>query len=146
LSTITFQARQLVRNACAEDYAGLIRQGWEFYNFSEERLTSWLEQSIVLAAYVEDGIKAAAVLSTDYQRPGNLDLNAIAGDDAAVREQLIPSLVAAVMLQPEHYREIYVCMPERYRDVLTSTGFQNAGFFHDQIVFEAQIDKLVPAN
>jgi hypothetical protein len=146
ITEVTPQVRKLVKEACAKDYAGLIRQGWEFYNFSEERLTLWLQQSIVLAAYGEDGIKAAAVLSTDYQRPGNLDLNAIAGDDAAVREQLIPSLVAAVKLQPERYREIYVCVPERYRDVLTNTGFQGASFFHDQIVFEAEIDKLVPAN
>lgn len=145
LDMVTPQARRLVEDACSGDYAGMIRQGWEFYSFSEERLTSWLEQSIVLAAYGEDGITAAAVLATDYQRPGNLDLNMIAGNDAAVREQIIPSLVAAVMVQPERYREIYICMPERHHSFLTDTGFKNAEFFFNQVVFEADIARLVPA-
>jgi len=141
----TPQLRELLKTASSIDYAGLIRQGWEFYNYSEERLNAWLGQSVVLTTSDKGEVKAAAVLSTDYQRPHNLDLNMLTGDKKTVRERIIPSLVAAAMVQPERFNDIYVCVPARYRDVLTGTGFQSADFFRDQIVFEAEIAKLVPA-
>ena len=141
----TPQLRELIKASCQQDYAGLIRQGWEFYSFNEERLTSWLRQSILLTTSVAGSVAAVAVLSTDYQRPNNLDLNMLAGDEKTVRERIVPSLVAAAMVQPERFSDVYVCVPARYRDMLTTAGFQGTNCFHDQIVFEAEIAKLVPA-
>jgi hypothetical protein len=140
------QVRNIIKTACQEDYAGLIRKGWEFYNFTEERLSSWLGQSTVLGSTGATGVTAVTVIATDYERPGNLDLNLLAGDEAAVRDQIIPSLVAAAMMQPERFNGLYACVPARYHDVLISAGFQLADFFHDQIVFAAEIAKLVPAS
>jgi hypothetical protein len=139
------RVKELMKVACQTDYDGLIRNGWEFYNYNTERLNSWLAQGVVLTTSGEGGVTAAAVLSTDYERPNNWDLNMLAGDESAIREQIIPSLVAAAMFQPERYTAIYACVPERYRDSLISAGFQSADFFSYQMVFETEIASLVPA-
>jgi hypothetical protein len=141
----TPRVKDLLQTACQKDYNGLIRNGWEFYNYNIERLNSWLAQGVVLTTSVKGNVTAAAVLSTDYERPNNWDLNMLAGDESAIREQILPSLVAAAMLQPEHYNAIYACVPARYHDSLISAGFQSADFFSYQIVFEAELARLMPA-
>ncbi len=141
----TPRVKELLQAACQKDYGGLIRNGWEFYSYNPERLNSLLAQGIVLMTAGEGGVTAAAVLSTDYERPNNWDLNMLAGDDQAIGEQIIPSLVAAAMLQPERYNALYACVPPRYHESLLSSGFQSADFFNYQVVFEAEIAQLVPA-
>lgn len=141
----TRSVKDLLQVACQKDYGGLIRNGWEFYSFNQERLNSWLAQGIVLTTSGAGGVTAAAVLSTDYERPNNWDLNMLAGDEKAMNERIIPSLVAAAMLQPQRYNAIYACVPARYYESLMSAGFQSADFFNYQVVFEAEIVGLVPA-
>ena len=141
----TLGVKELLQAACQTDYCGLIRNGWEFYSYNQERLNSWLAQGIVLTTGGKGGVTATAVLSTDYERPNNWDLNMLAGDETAIRQQIIPSLVAAAMLQPERYDALYACVPARYHNSLLSAGFQSADFFSYQIVFEAEIAQLVPA-